>query len=172
MNQQMSLERMITDLMADEAVRRYPGPPDRPDRRRRRAGPGRCRAGLPSSGSLHACPTRVAVGMPTRQLALIGALLLLAAVVAIGAAAAFLLKPTAVAETWPGFRGDASRGGIALTGPIGNPIVRWQFHARGAVAADLAISGDLVFVPSDDGILHALDIATGTERWSSPRPPG
>ena len=172
MNQQMSLERMLTDLMADETSGALPDHLiDQIVSTTSRTRPlPRWLAILREPSML--ARTRVAVGMPTRQLALIGTLLLLAAVVAIGAAAAFLLKPTAVAETWPGFRGDASRGGIALTGPIGNPIVRWQFHARGAVASDLAISGDLVFVPSDDGILHALDIATGTERWSFAAPAG
>jgi outer membrane protein assembly factor BamB len=166
MNQSMSLERMLAELMADEASG---GAPDqlidqiRSTTSRSRPLP-RWLAVLREPSML--ARSRVAVGMSTRQLVLIGALLLLGAIVAIGAAALLLQKASPPAETWPGYRGDASRGGTAVSGPIGNPIVRWQFHAGGAIAADIGVAGDLVIAPSDDGKLHALDLTTGSERWT------
>jgi outer membrane protein assembly factor BamB len=166
MSQQMTLERMLADLMADEGSGHAPDQLiDNIVSTTSRARP------LPRWLAVLREPTmttraRVAVGVPTRQLALIGALLILGALVAIGAAAALLLRPQAVTETWPGFRGDGTRAGIAITGPVGNPVVRWQFHAEGAIASDIAVEGDLVLVPSDAGTLHALDFATGTQRWS------
>lgn len=166
MSQQMSLERMLADLMADE------GSGHAPDQMIDNivATTSRARQ-MPRWLAVLREPTmttraRIAVGVPTRQLALIGVLLILGAVVAIGAAAALLLRQQAVTEAWPGFRGDATRAGIAVTGPVGNPVVRWQFHAEGAIASDIAVGGDLVLVPSDAGTLHALDFATGTQRWS------
>jgi outer membrane protein assembly factor BamB len=172
MNDHVSLERMVADLMADEGSGRAPDQlitqivlttsRSRPQ---------------PRWLAVLREPTmttraRVAVGVPTRQLALIGALLILGAVVAIGAAAALLVRPQMAAEDWPGFRGDGTRAGIALTGPVGNPVVRWRFHAKGAIANDIAVAGDVVLVPSDAGFLDALDFATGTPRWtfSGPAP--
>ena len=69
-------------------------------------------------------------------------------------------------DVWPGFRGDASRAGLGVTGPVGNPVVRWTFPATGSVSSNIAVAGDLVLAPSDDGLLHALGIEDGRERWS------
>ena len=55
--------------------------------------------------------------------------------------------------------------GLAGHGPIGNPIVRWQFEAGGGVRSNIAVGDDLVLAPSDDGTLHALSIDDGVERW-------
>ena len=170
MNQQLSLERLLADVMVDEAAGGVPDQLiDQIVSTTSRTRP------LPRWLAVLREPhmsvrTRVAVGVPTRQLALLGALLLLAAAIAIGIVGGFLLKSQPVAEEWPGFRGDATRGGIAVTGPVGNPIVRWQFHANGSVAGDIAVASDLVIAPSDDGFLHGVDIATGVERWSFSAP--
>ena len=43
--------------------------------------------------------------------------------------------------------------------------VEWKQKAAGAAAADLVIEGDLLIVPSFDRSLHALDAATGAEKW-------
>src|SRR5262245_10074742 len=76
--------------------------------------------------------SRVAVGLPTRGLILatIIAALLLGGVAAFVIGASLLNQPsppTAVADDWPGWRGDASHSGVAATGPKGNPIVNWEF---------------------------------------------
>jgi outer membrane protein assembly factor BamB len=68
---------------------------------------------------------------------------------------------------WIGFHGDASRSGAALAGPIGNPVVAWQAHAKGAVPGNIAIVGDTVYFASDDGVVHALDRASGADRWTT-----
>ncbi|WP_431784447.1 PQQ-binding-like beta-propeller repeat protein [Streptomyces chumphonensis] len=51
-------------------------------------------------------------------------------------------------------------------GPRG-PAALWRFDA-GPVFADLAAAGDTLYVGSLDDRLHALDPATGRERWSFP----
>lgn len=167
MSQQMSLERLITDWMADEA--RGVAADQLVNQiitttRRQRPRP-RWLASLQES-PMHA-QARVVVGSPTRRLTLAVALLALAAVVAAGLAGAYLmLQPKPAADNWPGFRGDAARNGLAVRGPIGNPVVDWQFHADGSIRYAIAIAGDVVLAPSDDGILHALGVEDGTERWS------
>lgn len=108
---------------------------------------------------------RVAVGVSARQLVLLGALLLAIAAVVAAAAAALLLRPVATVE-WSGLRGDPGRNGVAITGPVGNPILKWQFQARGAVPLAASVAGGLVLVSSDDGILHAIGVGDGNERWA------
>ena len=44
---------------------------------------------------------------------------------------------------------------------------KWTFTAGGAIKPSLASADGLVFA-SDGTALHALDLATGTERWSNP----
>ena len=109
---------------------------------------------------------RIVVGSPTRRLTFAVALLLLAALIAAGVAGAFLLRSQPTADDWPGFRGDPSRTGLAATGPIGNPVTRWTFSAGGAVSGAVAIAGDLALFGSDDGVLHAVALSDGVERWS------
>jgi len=111
---------------------------------------------------------RQVVGVPRRQLLLAAVLGLLVAAVVVGAGAYLLLRQTSAADSWPGFRGDAGRSGAAATGPVGNPVLAWQFHAAGGFHGDLAIAGDLVLGVSDDGVLHALGITDGVERWTHP----
>ena len=114
--------------------------------------------------------SRVAVGIPTRRLILAA---IVAALVLGGIAAALiganLLKPPlqpAVTDDWPGFRGDATHVGVADTGPVGRPVVNWEFHAQGAIAGHISIVGDSVYVASDDGLLHALSRTSGNELWT------
>jgi outer membrane protein assembly factor BamB len=80
-------------------------------------------------------------------------------------AAALLLVRPALPDDWPGFRGGADHAGVGQSGPAGRPVLRWKFAANAPVTGNLAVSGDLVLAPSDDGVLHALDIKDGTERW-------
>ena len=166
MSQQMSLERMVADWMVDETAG---GLPEHvfdqivTTTSRRRPLP-RWLAVL-REPEMRA-QSQVAVGVPRRPLILIGVALLLAAAVAIGVGAATLLRPQASTDVWPGFRGDASRAGLGVTGPVGNPVIRWTFPATGSVSSNIAVAGDLVLAPSDDGLLHALGIEDGRERWS------
>ncbi len=70
-----------------------------------------------------------------------------------------------VAAEWLGFRGDAGHTGNAAAGPVGRPVLNWQYHAKAAVPHAVAIDGDLVSFASDDGTVYALDRVTGAERW-------
>ena len=72
--------------------------------------------------------------------------------------------PTSSAD-WPMFKGGAGRSGEGAEGPVGMPVLRWRYQAQGSVNANVSIVGDLVYASSTDGILHALDLASGTERW-------
>ncbi len=109
--------------------------------------------------------SRTTVGSPTGRLVLVLALLgvlLLGAVAAVAA-----LQSRATPDDWPGLRRNPAHTSATDRGPVGNPVARWTFHAQGAIAANISIVGDLVLAPSDDGVLHALDITTGLERWST-----
>jgi outer membrane protein assembly factor BamB len=166
MSQQMSLERMVAEWMADETAGGVPDPVlDQIEMTTSGMRPLPRWLAVVREPSMR-IQSRVAVGMPARQLALIGALILLAAVAILGVGAALLLRPPQpTTDDWPGFRGDATRAGLAANGPVGNPVVRWQFHANGAIG-DIAVAGDLALTPSDDGVLHALELAGGHERWT------
>jgi outer membrane protein assembly factor BamB len=114
--------------------------------------------------------TRVAVGSPTYRLAAILVLTLLLAVAATAATlggAALLQSPAPVTTSdWPMNRADAAHRGEGHDGPRVNPVLGWRYQAEGSVVNSVTIVGDLVYATSDDGTLHALDIATGEERWS------
>lgn len=72
-----------------------------------------------------------------------------------------------VGGDWSGFRGDASRMGIGVQGPTGNPVLNWQFKAGGGVPNNIAIVGDIVYFASDDGVVHAVNRSSGTEAWKT-----
>ncbi|MET0773286.1 MAG: PQQ-binding-like beta-propeller repeat protein, partial [Candidatus Limnocylindrales bacterium] len=111
--------------------------------------------------------SRVAVGSPTARIlvfTMIPLLLLLLAGVAVTVA----VQPNGDTDDWPIYLGDYDRTGVADEGPVGRPVVRWQFQAGGSMIHNIAIVGDLVYASSDDGLLHALSRADGSEAWSYP----
>lgn len=111
--------------------------------------------------------SRVAVGSPTRRIGMAAAVvLLLAAAMAVAVGALINRAPTVTSDDWPGFRGDAARGGLGLTGPSGHPILQWRFQASGAVTGAVAVVNGSVYAASDDGTLDALDRTSGTVRWT------
>jgi outer membrane protein assembly factor BamB len=72
--------------------------------------------------------------------------------------------PSAKAE-WPRHRGDA-----ALTGNSGQKVgtslkLDWIFDAGDFLKSSVVVSGGMAYVGADTGILHALDIETGKEKW-------
>jgi outer membrane protein assembly factor BamB len=123
--------------------------------------------GLPSSRvrSLPRAHTR-----HRRSLALLAAAVLLAALaVALAIVGSRLLQgPVVVTGSgdWSTFRGDAARRGEGRDGPVGAPVLRWRFQANGTVPEQVVVFGELAYAASDDGVLHALDVQTGEERWS------
>jgi outer membrane protein assembly factor BamB len=88
------------------------------------------------------------------------------AVVALGT----LTQPRSLAADWPVFRGDAAQTGVAAHPLPDKLAVRWQFKTGGdantaSVEGTAAIVGGVVYVGAFDDHLHALDLATGTEKW-------
>ncbi len=96
-------------------------------------------------------------------------------------AAALLCASAAAAADWPAYRADAARSGyVAETLPKGLSL-RWTYRPRHAprpawpgrdtrMPFDRAfhvavVGGSLVYGSSADGAVHALDAATGAERW-------
>jgi len=73
----------------------------------------------------------------------------------------------------PAFSIDASmfRGNPQHSGVYDSPAVakfsriKWKFHTAGQVISSPAVSGEVVFVGSTDGILYAIDRESGTPKW-------
>lgn len=73
---------------------------------------------------------------------------------------------TARATEWPRSRGDLASTGVAV-GPIPERLTRrWVYTTGGPVKSSPVISGGRVFVGSDDGHLHAIDVTTGQRAWA------
>ena len=45
--------------------------------------------------------------------------------------------------------------------------VRWQYPTLGQLLEPIAVIGKDVYAPTADGVLHAIDMDTGLERWSA-----
>lgn len=114
--------------------------------------------------------TRLVAGTSARRpiLILVGLGLLILALAAGIVGAQLLQQRTDVPGDWPGFRGDGTHAGVGLDGPVGRPVLEWRFQAGAPIYGPVAIVGELAFAASDDGVLHAINLADGTERWSSP----
>lgn len=70
------------------------------------------------------------------------------------------------------YRGDAARTGVMPgpgpdPGPTRDVPVAWQFHAAGPIESSPAVTDATVFIVSKDGTIHALELATGRERWAA-----
>lgn len=50
-------------------------------------------------------------------------------------------------------------------GPNGAPVLRWAFEAGAPIGSQVAVVGKVVYVVSTDGVVHAVDLDTGNERW-------
>ena len=102
------------------------------------------------------------------------------AAVVTGAVVASTCVPPAVAD-WPTFRGDAARSGCAAESLGSGLSLQWTYRPRHAPkpawpgrdtrmafdrASHTAIAdGRVFFGSSADGKVHALDVASGAERW-------
>ena len=106
-------------------------------------------------------------GARSRSTVILAALVALTAALVVIGSQLLQPMPRAVSgEDWPMFRGDATRAGFGLRGPVGNPVIQWTFHARGAITKNISIVGDSAYVLSDEGVLHALRLEGGTEQRS------
>jgi outer membrane protein assembly factor BamB len=73
-------------------------------------------------------------------------------------------SPTDVVD----FRGDAARSGnMPGPAPSGTVAVRWTFQAGAPIGSQVVVVGQTVYVLSTDGTLHAVDIGTGKQAWST-----
>ena len=84
-----------------------------------------------------------------------------------------LVQPSAVKpfntapNDWPAYRADATRScstGVALPGKA---AVKWTLKAKHNYGPSAPVAaGGMVFLGGEDGIVRALDAATGLERWT------
>ena len=81
------------------------------------------------------------------------------------------LASAALAADWPIFRGTATQTGVsaeALPAPL---VERWKFRVGAdksgiaSIESTAAIVNGVVFVGAFDDHVHALDLASGTEKW-------
>jgi outer membrane protein assembly factor BamB len=83
-----------------------------------------------------------------------------------------LALPTSLyAADWPIFRGNAAQTGVAADPLPTSLIERWKFRLgadKSGIASTestAAIVGGVVFIGGVDDHVHALDLATGAEKW-------
>lgn len=68
----------------------------------------------------------------------------------------------------PTYRGDSARTGVMPgPGPSAKPGVAWTFQADSPIRSSPTVSGDTVFVSAVDGVVHALEVSSGRERWQT-----
>jgi outer membrane protein assembly factor BamB len=65
---------------------------------------------------------------------------------------------------WTNFKGDAGRRGVADAGPTGQQVALWRVQAGGPCNPPPAAVSGVVYAPCGDGILYALEAATGAQR--------
>jgi outer membrane protein assembly factor BamB len=75
------------------------------------------------------------------------------------------------ADDWPQFHYNAARSGAtAFPAPAANTTI-WSFRTGGPVNESPAVADGVVFVPSADGYLYALNYSTGAQIWKAPGGP-
>lgn len=70
-----------------------------------------------------------------------------------------------VPDSWPMFRGSPALQGISQTQLPKTLKLRWSYQTGGSIDSSAAIVSGIVYVGSGDGVLHAIDLATGKPRW-------
>jgi len=66
------------------------------------------------------------------------------------------------------YRGSDTRTGVMPgPGPQGKPVIRWTFDAGAPIGSQVAVVDGVVYLVSTDGVVHALDVDTGDERWKA-----
>ncbi|HEU0115104.1 MAG TPA: PQQ-binding-like beta-propeller repeat protein, partial [Thermomicrobiales bacterium] len=98
--------------------------------------------------------------------ALLGATLLQASRESHGFVPGVATPAASPAADWPMYRGDPAHTGVASgAGPARSPAVVWRVQTQGQIHSEPAIVDGMVYIGSNDNLLHALDAATGAERW-------
>src|SRR4051794_6400530 len=66
------------------------------------------------------------------------------------------------------YKGNVGRTGeVAGTGPEGDVTTLWSVETSGPVSSSPVVVGDEMYIVSGDGHILSLDVATGTQQWSS-----
>jgi outer membrane protein assembly factor BamB len=98
-----------------------------------------------------------------------GRLAVLLVAACLGAATAWAAVPASppagAGKDWPLFRGDVRLTGVsslALREPL---TPAWTFQAGAGIESTATISDGVVYVGGLDGVLYALDLASGAVRW-------
>ena len=74
--------------------------------------------------------------------------------------------PAEPARGWPLFRGDPQLTGV-VDGTLGDELsVRWVYEAGEGFDSTATVYVGMVYVGSLDGMLHAVDLATGKPKWT------
>jgi outer membrane protein assembly factor BamB len=108
-------------------------------------------------------PSRVVVGVRrTRLLLVAAAILLVVAGILVGSQ---IPRPPPPADAWTSWGGSPARMAAGISGPTGTPRQRWSFSAGSPIDRTPIIVLQLVAIVDRDGVVHALDLATGTKRW-------
>jgi len=81
-------------------------------------------------------------------------------------ALAFALLVSSALADWPMHRGGPQLQGIAEMAAPAKAELAWTYHAGKPVKAAAAIAGGRVFFGDDEGVIRALDLATGKEAWT------
>lgn len=75
--------------------------------------------------------------------------------------------PTASGD-WPMYRANPGRSGTTSgSGPDGQPVITWTYHADGSAARSPAVVGGVVYSQTGDGMVTALDASTGQVLWQN-----
>src|ERR1043165_9907928 len=65
------------------------------------------------------------------------------------------------------FHGNLAHTGVyESSGQKQSGTVKWAFHTGAAIVASPAIADGVVYIPSMDGQLYAIDQETGKENWN------
>ena len=76
------------------------------------------------------------------------------------------LGASARAAGWPVFRGNPALTGVAAGSLPSKPALLWTFKTGGPVKSSAVIGGGKVFIGSNDGQVHALELGAGREVWA------
>src|SRR4029077_818885 len=84
----------------------------------------------------------------------------------IGYCATLLLFAVPTSADWPMHRGGPQLRGLAQMPAPAKPDQLWSVNLGKPIKAGAAIAESRVFVGDDNGVVHALELATGKELWT------
>lgn len=73
--------------------------------------------------------------------------------------------PTEKSSVWPVFRGNDAQTGVSRGSLPESLEILWTFSAKDSIESAVAVDDGVVYLPSMDENLYALELATGKEKW-------